>query len=86
MYSTRAGGRGRGFFDHHLRREVRMKSKHQIGDPLRVRRGPEDFALVVLEWLYPVGDIAGVLRESVGIPSSDATKAEASSARNSSIA
>ncbi len=70
-----------------MNREVLMKAQNHVDDPLCIGGGgAEEFALVVLERLYPMVDVAGVLGMSVGMPSSAATQADASSARNSSIA
>ena len=63
-----------------------MKAKLHVRDPLRIGGGAEDFALVILERLDPVGDIARVMRNVGRDAEFVATKAEASSARNSSIA
>src|SRR5467141_4089901 len=54
-----------------------METEHHINDLLRVPSGAEDSALVILERLDPMVDIAGVLRDVWWNPGSDATKAAA---------
>src|ERR1700733_5995566 len=39
----------------------RMKTQKHVGDLLGVGGGAENFAFVVLQWLDPVSDVAGVL-------------------------
>ena len=50
-----------GRFRLYLRCISRMESELHVGNLLRIGRRAEDFALVLLERLDPVGDVAGVL-------------------------
>jgi hypothetical protein len=55
-WSTRPIGRG-------VEGKVGKEAKHHIDDALRIRSRPENLALVVLQRLQPIRNIAGVLRD-----------------------